>query len=292
MKYNQETGLVEVALDWRAMLRYGLAMLVAYFFGSGSLPFPQLPPQQPFIPPPIVQPPPPPPVVPPVVPPITPIPQPPERKADPVGAIVKINYGGSGCTGIHLGDLVKSGHSYWLTAAHCTGGLGSTITVTCQTGDRLNAQVVKRDTSADISIARSPARADYPFARLAEELPEPGTPVWHKGKGLHKPDSLEKGVVTGYTSGRQQVAFRLSVSSGDSGSAICREDTGEIVAVVCCSGGGRMYGGSCVRARELIDSIEPPRNYERGPEPCEKVRKSCLRSGPLRGLIRAMFRRH
>ena len=45
-----------------------------------------------------------------------------------------------------------------------------------------------------------------------------------------------------------QLQFRLSVSSGDSGSGIFRADTGEVVGVVCCTSGlgvnAAMWGGA------------------------------------------------
>lgn len=285
MKYDKEKQTLELAIDWRTWLKYALAMLAAYAYGNGGLPplpiFQQPPIQQPPLPPPL-QPAPPPPV--PIGPPAPPV-VPDGPKADPIGAIVKIRSGNSGCTGIHLGDILKSGHSYWLTAAHCTGGIGSNITVIMQTGGSVTATVVKRDSTNDISIARSPAKADYPFAVLASDLPDKGTPVWHRGYGVDKPANFESGTVVNQSYRDKMLEYRLSVSSGDSGSSICREDTGEIVGVVYGTNSRHTIGGSCIRARELIDSISPTTNYENGREAYGKVRVFPLLRGRLRGLL-------
>lgn len=245
-------------IDWRAAIHMFLAALLAQF----SIPI--LGNVGKVLLPPIIQPidignP-----VPPHVPPVKPLP-----KADPLGAMIKVRHGNAFCSGVHLGDVMKSGHSYYITAAHCTGVLGSGVEVEMLTKQRITCRVVSRDTKADISICRYTAVVDYPFAVVHNALPEVGSKVWHKGYGVDRPGSLEKGEVTQADDSRKQTTFRLSVSNGDSGAPIYLEATGEIVGVVCCSGNGRMYGGNGPaiwsmlatanqQGDELIDPVEIP----------------------------------
>src|SRR5262249_36997558 len=94
-----------------------------------------------------------------------------------------------------------------------------------------------------------------PYALLARTDPAPGTAVWHNGYGVDKPGNREDGVVTAAPNADGQLQFRLSVSSGDSGSGIFRADTGELVGVVCCTTGlgvnTAMWGGASTTALRL-----------------------------------------
>lgn len=249
---------VKTKIDWRQLLQIFLAALLAQFAGPivGSIGKAIIPA---LIPPMDIgnQ-------VPPHVPPVKPLP-----KGDPLGAMIKVRHGNAFCSGVHLGDVMKSGHSYYLTAAHCTGGLGSSVEVEMSDKKRITCRVVSRDTKSDISICRYPATVDYPFAIVAKHLPEVGDKVWHKGFGVDRPGNLEKGEVTRANDERQQTTFRLSVSNGDSGSPIYLEASGEIVGVVCCTSGSRMYGGNGpavwsnlasanVQGDELIDPLPLP----------------------------------
>lgn len=269
-------GVINLSFDWRKTTAWVIALILSYLSGRG-FPVPTFqPPQSPpvWVP----QPSPVPPVViPPVVPPKE------TPKADPIGAIVKVRNGNSGCTGIHLGDIAKSGHSYWLTASHCTGRLGSTIHIITQTGVTLTAQIVSRDTSADVAVARTAAQTDYPFAEVAESIPEKGTEVWHKGKGVNRPNNIEKGIVTIPVFMEGRTAFRISFSSGDSGSAICRKDNGKIVGVCHGSSNGHPDGAN-------VDSIHRAIANIRHDTPREWELSSPSRTGPVRRLL-ARFRR-
>lgn len=194
-------------------------------------------------------------------------PQPPSIKADPVGAIVKVRHGNSFCTGVHLGDILKSGHSYFMTASHCTGGVGSSIEVELTTKQRINCMIVKRDTNADISICRAAMKADYPFAIISKTIPSKGEIVWHKGWGVNKPGNVEKGTVYQTPDNSKQTEFRILFSSGDSGAPIYLESTGEIIGVVCCTSGPRSFGGHGPAAWSLIEQIRSQEHIEEGPMP-------------------------
>jgi hypothetical protein len=108
------------------------------------------------------------------------------------------------------------------------------------------------------------ALPDWPFALVAGRNPEPDTPVWHAGFGTDRPGNREEGTVAERENKQGQLRLLLNVSSGDSGGGIFRADSGELVAVVCCtSGAGRkvaMWGASAeaiVRTRPAPTAREP-----------------------------------
>lgn len=186
-------------------------------------------------------------------PPITP-PVPPKVKPDPVAATGRITFGNSGCTATVIYPRRADGRWDVLTAAHCvtTANRGR---LNLRTGQSVSVRVVKTNSDADICwlVTEEPAEG-LPFAELAPEIPDAGTAVWHNGYGVDRPENREDGVVDGQSSGGQ-LRMTLNVSSGDSGGGIFRSDTGQLVAVVCCtqSRGQKttMYGGSSVMAARL-----------------------------------------
>lgn len=195
----------------------------------------------------------------------TPPTAPPGGKADPVQATGKLRFGSAGCTATVIFPRRPDGKWDILTAAHCIGGIGSRGTFTLKDGRTLNVSVVSKDTRPDIAwlVTQDPVE-NLPYAYLAKDLPAIGTRIWHQGYGVDRPGNRETGTVTASTSSRNQLTMRLSVSSGDSGSGIFREDTGEVVSVVCCTGGGRTYGGTNLEAQRLrpsntsIEAVENP----------------------------------
>lgn len=191
-------------------------------------------------------------------PPIPPAPPaPPKPTYDPVAATVRLRHGSSGCTATICAPRRPDGSADILTAAHCTGGVGSVVTITLKDGRSFEARVTARDTEADLSWLRS-TRTDLgelPLAKLADALPESGTAVWHQGYGVDRPGNRESGQVDNGVTTSGQLKMTLSVSPGDSGSGIFREDTNELVAVVCCTQSFArkvtMYGGNSVHAARL-----------------------------------------
>jgi hypothetical protein len=188
---------------------------------------------------------------------VPPAPEPkPPGKANAERAIGKLRFGNAGCTATVIGP--KRGDGKWdiLTAAHCTGGVGSRGTFTLKDGRTLAVTVAARNADSDLAwLVTDAAVDDLPFASLAAKNPPVGTEVWHMGYGIDRPGNREDGRVTGPETPGGRLQMELSVSSGDSGGGIFRADTDELIAVVCCTTErGRktlMFGGSAERANRL-----------------------------------------
>lgn len=177
---------------------------------------------------------------------------PPAERPDPVGATGRLRFGSAGCTATIIGPRRADGRWDVLTAAHCTGAVGSTGTLRLSDGRSLSVTVTARDTQADLAwLVTEKVEGALPHAVLARTAAPEGTAVWHQGFGVDRPGNRESGRILATASPRGQLALRLSVSSGDSGSGIFREDTGELVAVVCCTSGSTTYAGSSVSALSL-----------------------------------------
>ncbi|MBM3982767.1 MAG: trypsin-like peptidase domain-containing protein [Planctomycetes bacterium] len=187
--------------------------------------------------------------------PVPPDPKPP-GKANVEQAIGKLRFGSAGCTATVIGPRRPDGKWDVLTAAHCTGGVGSRGTFTLKDGRVLNVTVAARNADCDVTwLVTDSAVEDLPFANLAVKNPPVGTEVWHMGYGVDQPGNREDGRITGAETSDGQLQMELSVSSGDSGGGIFRADTNELVAVVCCTTErGRkvlMFGGSAERAARM-----------------------------------------
>ncbi len=80
------------------------------------------------------------------------------------------------------------------------------------------------------------------------------------GYGYHLPGNREEGTIVGTVDSNDQLRMRLSVSSGDSGGGVFSEETGELVACVCCTSGigkvADVWGGSSIAAMKLRGSVE------------------------------------
>ena len=203
-----------------------------------------------------------PPVTPPIMP---PTPKPPESKANPAKALVKLRFGNSGCTATMVGPQRLDGRWDILTAAHCTGAVGTIGEATTQDGRKFRVTVASRDAKCDLCwLIADTTDADHAFAELATEEPAVGVAVWHAGYGIDKPGNREKGKVLSTSNSAGQLNFMLSVSPGDSGGGIFRDDDGRLLSAVCCTAGlarvASMWGGSCVLAGRMRGkaSIEYP----------------------------------
>jgi hypothetical protein len=198
---------------------------------------------------------------------IKPIPLP---KADPIGATCRLRFGSSGCTATVIGPRRNDGRWDILTASHCTPEVGSSGEITLKDGRRFKVTVIARERGPDLAWLRTEASPEeMPWATLAKDLPANGTKVWHMAYGIDKAGNKEEGAVTSQPNKTGLLSFRLSVSSGDSGGGIFREDTGELVSAVCCTTErGKlttMYGGSCIEAQRMrpketkeFDPVETP----------------------------------
>lgn len=186
-------------------------------------------------------------------PPAEPAPQPAIDKT-----IARIQTGSSGCTGALVGPRRVDRRYNLLTAAHCVDRVGQRGTYFAQDGSRLTFEVVGINRKADACwCLTDPTDKHYPFAELADEEPEQGTPVWHAGYGIDRPGNREDGTVVTPLLADGKTHFYLSVSSGDSGGAIVHAKTGKILSVVCCSDAagrkGNVYGAGVTAIRQLRD---------------------------------------
>lgn len=178
---------------------------------------------------------------------------------NPPAALGRITFGNAGCTATVIGPRRADGRWDILTAAHCVRGQGQRGTMRMKDGRSFGVTVVAVNTDADACwLVSDQAITDLPFAVLSSTAPDPGTKVWHAGYGIDKPGNREEGEVMALPNREGQIMFMLSVSSGDSGGGIFREDTGELVSTVCCterlSGKGRMYGAGPDAIRALRKS--------------------------------------
>jgi len=189
-----------------------------------------------------------------------PTPVKPPQKADAPAAIGRLSMGNVGCTGTIIGPVKDDDKEISiLTAAHCLK-VGVTGTMLLKDGRKIAFKCVSRNEKADCAWLTAPRPGGYvPFALLAQELPEKGSPVWHQGYGIDQPGNIEKGTFQGVTSDGAQCQFSISVSSGDSGGAIVLTEDGKVISPVCCttrlSGPGTVYGSTPQNA----DAIRPGR---------------------------------
>ena len=236
----------------RELARDVLIPLIAAMLGYQiTMPPPQPPPAPPPVQPPGFIVPPPPPLLPPE---IIPPPAPPSN-VDPVKATVRIRHGNAGCTATILSQRPGPGRYYVLTAAHCVRGANGLGTLTLSDGRSYPFSINRVNSTADVALLEITAPDGLPVADIAAAEPPPGTAVWHQGYGVDRPGNRENGSIIGPVDRNGMLPMTLSVSSGDSGSGIFRADNGQLVSVVCCTGGGRTYGGGVAAIRRLLSTM-------------------------------------
>lgn len=188
---------------------------------------------------------------------VSPTPPMPKPTGDIRQAIGKLRFDSGFCSATIVLPRRSDGRWEIACAAHCVSRLGQRATLVLRDGRQFDVEAAARDGEADVSwwLMRSASEADLPAAVLAGALPAPATRVAHSGWGVDNPGNTEFGTVADETLSDGKLAFNLSVSGGDSGGAIYRADTSEIVATVCCTRAKgyftRMYGGSCLRLARL-----------------------------------------
>lgn len=182
-----------------------------------------------------------------------PPPAPPGQNPDPVQATVQQRFGSSGCSACLTNIKDQQGRVLVLTAAHCTGGPGSRGEVRLKDGRIYPVEVLVRQTRPDISVMLVNTTETLPYARLAAENAPAGTRIWHVGYGVDRPGNRESGTVTDPNTNEGQTQMRLAASSGDSGSPIFREDSGEQMSIVCCGSGQALWGANVQSIRSAID---------------------------------------
>ena len=204
------------------------------------------------------------------VPPIQPVPTPTPKPDDPVPpkkptdatpdphkAVCKIRTSVGGCSATVIGPKRADGRYLVLTASHCIRRTGEHVTMVFRDGRTAGAVVLSFDRKADWCWMITESNTDtYPYAILAESMPDNGVAIWHCGFGVDKPGNTEVGTVIGFDNTRNQTMMNLSVSSGDSGGGIFRKDDGTLISCVCCTyssrDGGWTQGASIAAIREGI----------------------------------------
>lgn len=191
-------------------------------------------------------------------------PTPPKPKLPASEAIGRIQFGNAGCTATVIYPRRADGRWDILTAAHCCNP-GTSGTMSLKNGKRFGVQVVGHHKTQDIAwLVTTDVHEDLPYAMLAPSNPAAGVKIWHMGYGVDKPGNREEGWVVAPENGDGQTQFRLSVSSGDSGGSILRQDTDEVVSTVCCTSAkgqlANVWGGSC----EQIRRTRPSRTDDTG----------------------------
>lgn len=180
-------------------------------------------------------------------------PVPPKPKTPASEAIGRIQFASAGCTATVIYPRRADGRWDVLTAAHCCNP-GTSGTMSLKNGKRFGVQVVGHHKTQDIAwLVTTDVHEDLPYAMLAPSNPAAGVKIWHMGYGVDKPGNREEGSVVSPENGDGQTQFRLSVSSGDSGGSILRQDTDEVVSTVCCTSAkgqlANVWGGSCSQIR-------------------------------------------
>jgi len=204
-----------------------LAAIVALVWLAGRGSVPSVPP------PPAPQPPPAPPVEPPLPspPPSPPAPPAPPTIPNPVESIVKLSFGGAGCTAT-ITDVQPRPHEYLvLSAAHCVER-GQNGKIQLKDGTVHSVELVHSAWNPDTSVLLLKTSQRVPTAKVRSANVPVGTRVWHMGYGVRAPGSHEQGSVKSHSKERQEYSIAIDASSGDSGSGIFADDDGQVVAVL------------------------------------------------------------
>lgn len=197
--------------------------------------------------------------VPPVTPPADPPPAP-RAKADPWNALGRIQFTNAGCTATVIHPRRADGKWDVLTAAHCVDHvrIGTVGSMQLRGREaRFGVKLVALDAKSDCAwlVTESADLGELPFAHIAERPAEAGTKIWHGGFGVDVPGNKETGTVTRPSDSNGQTELHLSVSSGDSGGGMFREDTGELISTVCCTtqrgAKARVWGANVDSIRKL-----------------------------------------
>jgi S1-C subfamily serine protease len=193
-------------------------------------------------------------------PPQAPPPAPEPPQPNPLAAIVRISRSGVGCSATIIGPRRSDGRYWVLSAAHCSQGLRERWTATTRDGRSFGLTVVALDRRSDVAwmLTDNPGETfSLPFAILAEQAAPAGTAVWHAGFGIDRPGNREDGVVVSpRPDERGQIEYRLNVSSGDSGGAIIRADTGHVLGPVCCTTAPGQLARVWAAAPEVCRSLQ------------------------------------
>ncbi len=184
----------------------------------------------------------------------------PKAKADPWNALGRIQFVNAGCTATVVWPRRADGRWDVLTAAHCVDHVRVGTVGSMQLrgrADRFGVKLVALDVKSDCAwlVTESADLGELPFAHIAADNAPAGTKIWHGGFGVDVPGNREAGTVTRSADSNGQTELHLSVSSGDSGGGMFREDTGELISTVCCTtqrgAKARVWGANVDSIRKL-----------------------------------------
>lgn len=184
-----------------------------------------------------------------------------------------LSFDGGRCTATVVEPKLPSGKYHLLTAAHCIKG--ERFTATTWDGQKLACKVKAVNRQADCAwletVDAFPAGKSLTAAKLAVPgTTDIGSGVWHHGFGTDKPGNVEKGTLVRGTDSNGQAKFNLSVSPGDSGSAIFLDGLdGEwvVLSVVCCTDSLARKGGVWGAGPAAITALRPPLDGTPAPTP-------------------------
>lgn len=195
----------------------------------------------------------------------TPAPPPPRPVPPPHERVYRIIIGSSGCSSGIVLPPDASGQQYGVTAAHCVPTGRSEGVLLTRSGSRVRLTILATDRASDAAVFMVHSNEPLPFLDLADDVPPPGTAVWHAGWGVDHPGNVETGTVVEPLTSNNQTRFRLSVSSGDSGGVICRADNNQVISVVCCTTApGRtadVWGASVRSLRALLRRVSTAEDW-------------------------------
>lgn len=164
---------------------------------------------------------------------------------------------GGYCSATIVGPRNPDGTYRLVSAAHCCTRVGERVRLVMRDGRSFTGEYIAIDRTSDVSVIRSDRVEGFlPFALVADTDPEPNLTIWHAGYGVDRPGNREAGVVTGSVNGAGQIAYRLSVSPGDSGGGIIADSAGHLLSPVCCTtrpgAVGTVYGAAPSRVKKLL----------------------------------------
>jgi hypothetical protein len=187
---------------------------------------------------------------------------PPPGGYDTMAARAVIRFGNSQCTASVIGPRQANGRWHLFSAAHCMAA-GARGTARLMDGRTVNVRVVAHERRSDIAWleTESDAISSLPSTRLATTSAAAGTRASHAGFCQRTGGKRMPVTVQATPDANAQVRFFGAVCPGDSGGPVWRDDTGEVLASVCCTtnlqGNGNFWGGGSVRALQLRPGPKP-----------------------------------
>ena len=187
----------------------------------------------------------------------------PNKKYAPLG-YTKHN-GRGNCSFTVIGPRASDGMFYAVFSRHCCSTEYTGFTVTVGKLKDHPVRIAARWHSADISLIQIDTEEELEYALVAPKPPKKGDQVWHRGHGVDKPDSLERGKILNPSTNWNGQSHTVYLSAGDSGSGLFRWDNNLLVGVNHSYYNGTYYSTSHDQIREFLQWCHPDRNMENLP---------------------------